>query len=67
MCKTAKDYLSVLRDYKQEIIMVIGFVMAFGVYSDFRSFIADTTKVQIQQTEVLRTIEMRLTNLEQSK
>lgn len=65
MCKTAKNYLSVLRDYKQEIIMVIGFVMAFGVYSDFRSFIADTTQVQIQQTQILRTIEMRLKNLEQ--
>lgn len=64
MCDKVKTYFSILREYKAEIIMMIGFVLTVGIYIDFRNFIADTTKIQTQQTEVLRTIETRLTNLE---
>ena len=64
MCDNVKNYFSILREYKAEIIMMIGFVLTVGIYLDFRNFIADTTKIQTQQTEVLRTIETRLTNLE---
>ncbi|MEG0023970.1 MAG: hypothetical protein RR719_01310 [Akkermansia sp.] len=56
--------MSILREYKAEIVMMIGFILSVGIYTDFRCFIADTTKVQAQQTEVLRTIEARLTLLE---
>ncbi|MBT9449987.1 hypothetical protein ICN84_07855 [Akkermansia glycaniphila] len=62
-----KGYFSVLREYKAEFIMIIGFVLTIGIYVDFRNFIADTTRIQTQQTEVLRTIETRLTNLEYKK
>ena len=66
MCEKLKGYLSTFREYKAELVMMIGFVLTVGIYTDFRTFIEDTTKVQAQQTEVLRTIESRLTHLEGS-
>lgn len=66
MCDKLKGYLSTFREYKAEVVMMIGFVLAVGIYSDFRSFIADTTKIQTQQTEILRTIESGLMRLERN-
>lgn len=67
MCKPFREYLGLVREYKAEIVMLVGFVLTVGIYIDFRTFIADTTKVQTQQTEVLRTIENRISNLEKHK
>lgn len=57
MSDNVKNCLETVREYSKEIIMFMGFVIAFLVYSDFKSFMA-------QQTEVLQKIESRLTAIE---
>lgn len=57
MCKPIKEYLGVLRDYKPEIIMVLGFVAAGILYHDMRIYMDAQTKTLIE-------INMRLSNLE---
>ena len=59
MCKPFKEYLGVLRDYKPEVVMVIGFVAAGVMYHDMRTYID-------AQTRTLTEINMRLLHLEQS-
>lgn len=58
MCTKARDYLALLREYKAEIVMIVGFVAAAIMYSDMRTFINE-------QTRALSEINVRLTNLEQ--
>lgn len=43
----------------------IGFVGCFFLYSDFRNFLEAATQYQVQQTEILRVIDIRLQHLEQ--
>ena len=41
-----------------------GFVGMVLIYNDFKSFLQEQTKNYAIQTEVLRTIDLRLSNLE---
>lgn len=58
MCTKARGYLNLLREYKAEIVMIVGFVAAAIMYSDMRTFINE-------QTRALSEINLRLANLEQ--
>lgn len=60
MCRPAKEWLGVLREYKPEIVMVIGFVAAAVTYHDMRTYID-------AQTRVLTEINLRLANLEHAQ
>ena len=57
MSENAKYYMEMLREYSKEIIMILGFVIAFLVYTDFKDFMT-------QQTVILQQIESRLTAIE---
>ena len=57
MSDNARNYMDVVREYSKEIIMFLGFAMAFLVYSDFKTFMS-------QQIDVLQKIESRLTAIE---
>lgn len=57
MSDSMKNSLAMIREYSKEIIMFLGFGIAFLVYTDFKSFMT-------QQTEVLQKIESRLTAIE---
>lgn len=58
MCTKARAYLTLLREYKAEIVMIVGFVAAAIMYHDMRTFINE-------QTRALSEIDLRLSNLEQ--
>lgn len=58
MCTKARSYLTLLREYKAEIVMIVGFVAAAIMYHDMRTFINE-------QTRALSEINLRLSNLEQ--
>lgn len=55
---TLSGYLTLLREYKAEIVMIVGFVAAAIMYHDMRTFINE-------QTRALSEINLRLSNLEQ--
>lgn len=66
MC-TAEEFKSLLFSIlKQHGLSAIGFVFAIYIYTDFKSFLAEQTRHQAAQTEVLRTIDSRLTHLERN-
>lgn len=58
MCTKTRAYLTLLREYKAEIVMIVGFVAAAIMYHDMRTFINE-------QTRALSEINLRLSNLEQ--
>lgn len=45
-------------------VLMSGFVGMFLIYTDFKSFLQEQTRNYAIQTEVLRTIDQRLSNLE---
>lgn len=47
------------------VVLMTGFVGMAWIYDDFKSFLAEQTRTSAIQTEVLRTIDVRLSNLEQ--
>ena len=57
MCTKVRDYLTLLREYKAEIVMIVGFVAAAIMYSDMRIFINELTRT-------LTEINLRLSHLE---
>lgn len=64
MCDKVKGYLSVLREYKSEFIMVLGFAVAFGVYWDLRGFVAEQAKWIAETAKALQEMNVRIQNLE---
>ena len=64
MCKTAKDYLGVVREYTREVITFGGFGLAVLVYSDFKAMGTDLAASNARTAEILRDIDVRLSNLE---
>ena len=44
MCTKARAYLTLLREYKAEIVMIVGFVAAAIMYHDMRTFINEQTR-----------------------
>lgn len=75
MCEKMKSWLGVLRDNKDLVWMFGGMVAAVCLYinerestqqniADFKEFMKGAQKVQVEQTETLREISVRLCNLE---
>lgn len=60
MCRPAKEWLAMLREYKPEIVMIIGFVAAAVMYHDMRTYID-------AQTRALTEINLRLANIEHTQ
>ena len=54
MCKTAKDYLGVVREYTREVITFGGFGLAVLVYSDFKTMVTDLAASNARTAEILR-------------
>lgn len=48
------------------VVLMSGFVGMAWIYNDFKSFLEEQTKNYAIQTEVLRTMDLRLSNLEQN-
>ena len=67
MCKTAKDYLGVVREYTREVITFGGFGLAVLVYSDFKAMVTDLAASNARTAEILRDIDVRLSNLERQQ
>ncbi|MEG0144304.1 MAG: hypothetical protein RSE01_08990 [Akkermansia sp.] len=64
MCDFLDKRLETAKKYKDIIVMFGGFAFAVCIYQDFKAFTAHAQDIQIQQTEVLRGIEIRLSELE---
>ena len=63
MCKPLKEYLAVVREYKDTIVMFIGIAACVFVYCDFRALAA----TQAKTAEILRTMDGRLSALEHQR
>lgn len=64
MCKPLKEYLGVLRDYKDTIVMFIGIAACVFVYTDFKVVVKEQAETAAKTAEILRTMDARLSNLE---
>ncbi len=64
MCKPFNDYLSLLREYTREVITFGGFCLMCFVYSDFRQIAQDQASTAAQTVELLRSVDLRLSKLE---
>ena len=64
MCKPLKDYLAILRDYKDIIVMFGGTAACVFIYTDFREVVREQAETSAKTAEVLRIIDARLSNLE---
>lgn len=64
MCEQAKSYLSIIREYSKEIVMLLGFALAAYVYTDFRALTYEVVQQQTQTAEILRSLDTRISNLE---
>ena len=58
MCTKARGYLNLLREYKPELVMFVGFIACGFLYHDMRAYMD-------AQTKALTEINMRLSQLEQ--
>lgn len=64
MCKPLKEYLGVLREYKDTIVMFLGIAACVFVYADFRTVVKEQAETAAKTAEILRTMDARLSNLE---
>lgn len=67
MCKPLKDWLGVLRDYKDLIVMFGGTAACILIYGDFRAVAREQAETSAKTAEILRTMDARLSNLEHRK
>ena len=54
MCKPLKEYLAVVREYKDTIVMFIGIAACVFVYCDFRALAATQAETAAKTAEILR-------------
>ena len=64
MCKPLKEYLGVLREYKDTVVMFLGIAACVFVYADFRTVVKEQAETAAKTAEILRTMDARLSNLE---
>lgn len=64
MCKPLKEYLGVLREYKDTVVMFIGIAACVFVYTDFKTVVKEQAETAAKTAEILRTMDARLSNLE---
>lgn len=67
MCKPIKDYLGVIKEYKAEIFTFLGFACAIFIYLDFREVAREQAATSAKTTEILRTMDIRLSHLEHNQ
>ena len=67
MCKPLKEYLAVVREYKDTIMMFIGIAACVFVYCDFRALAATQAETAAKTAEILRTMDGRLSALEHQR
>lgn len=65
MCKPIKEWLQVIRDYKDTIVMFIGIAACGFIYTDFKSLVREQAETAAKTAEILRTMDARLSHLEQ--
>ncbi len=66
MCKPFKEYLSLLREYTREIITFGGMCLVCFVYTDFKQIVRDQASTSAHTVDVLRSMDMRLSHIEQN-
>ena len=64
MCKPLKEYLGVLGEYKDTVVMFLGIAACVFVYADFRTVVKEQAETAAKTAEILRTMDARLSNLE---
>ncbi len=64
MCKPFRDYLNLAREYTRELFTFGGLLLMCFVYSDFRQLAQSQATTSAQTVEVLRSMDMRLSNIE---
>lgn len=65
MCKPIRDYLNLTRDYTREIITFGGLCLMCVVYGDFKQLAQTQACTAAQTVEVLRSLDSRLSLIEQ--
>lgn len=65
MCKPIRDYLNLTRDYTREIFTFGGVCLMCFVYGDFKQLAQTQASTAAQTVEVLRSMDSRLSLLEQ--
>lgn len=63
MCKPLKEYLGVLREYKDTVVMFLGIAACVFVYADFRTVVKEQAETAAKTAEILRTMDARLFQL----
>ena len=59
-----KTYANLVRANKDLLIMFGGFILFGLVYHDLRAYVDSFQQIQVEQTEVLRAMEIRMVNIE---
>ena len=64
MCDFVDKRLESLRKYKDIIMMFGGAMAAVYIYADFKVVVREQAETSAKTAEILRTMDMRLSNLE---
>lgn len=64
MCDFVDKRLETLRKYKDIIMMFGGAAAAVFIYMDFRTMVREQAETSAKTAEILRTMDLRLSNLE---
>lgn len=67
MCKPVKEWLQVIREYKDTIVMFIGIAACGFIYTDFKALVREQAETAAKTAEILRTMDARLSHLEQQQ
>lgn len=59
MCKPFKEYLGLLREYSREVITFGGIAAAVWIYTDFKAFLGE-------QSRILAELSVRIEHIERS-
>lgn len=60
MCKPFREYLELLREYSREVVTFGGIAAAVWIYSDFKTFLAEQSRILSELSVRIEHIEHRL-------
>ena len=60
MCKPFKEYLELLREYSREVVTFGGIAAAVWIYTDFKAFLADQSRILSELSVRIEHIEHQL-------
>lgn len=63
MCKPVRDYLELIREYKDLVIMFVGLGMCFYVYNEYSQLSRELTKINAETSSALREVSLHLQTL----